>query len=355
MLAMIAMFFNGIYLFLGSHLQALRLKREYAISQFVHSLLGILLTYFFVITIDKSINGIYYAAIVVFPTVILYQMYALRNEFAWGFSKPIAWDLLRFSLPMAPAGIAIVAFSLSDRILLNILSTQSKLGIYSVAFKFAFGLQLVIAGYSMAIHPIVFQNYRNEKAKDQMRRLLFGYTVIGALAVFLLSIFSMETVLVFTQPAYYSAYRVMPLLYVITWINGFLMFAPGIQLSKKTVWISVVICSALLLNVILAYYLIPRYNIRGAAIGTLFSTILYVLGLFWVSMRFYPYHFARRPLAILVFLTVSFVVLSSVYFETIITKMNLASKFSIAFTLLATVAFYYVFQNLGKNQEEENL
>lgn len=353
--AMIAMFFNGIYLFLGSHLQALRYKKEFALSQFIHSFLGILLTYYFVIGIDKSINGVYYAAIVVFPVVILYQLYALRKEFGLAFSRTIATALLKFSMPMVPAGLALIAFSLSDRILLNIFSTQDKLGIYSVGFKFAFGLQLVIAGYSMAIHPIVFQNYRDEKTKEHLSSLLLGYTVVGALVVFLLSLFAMETVVVFTQPAYYGAYRIMPLLYAVTWLNGYVMFAPGMQVTKKTGWISLVVCTALIINIILAYFLIPTYGIRGAALGTLISTLLYVFGLFLVSMKFYPYQVARKSLLFLILSTVLFVLIITIFFQGIVIRMDLAAKFSVTFILLAMVVFFFVFQNLNRKQKDNEL
>ncbi len=352
--AMVAMFFNGLYLFLGSHLQALRFKKEFALSQFAHSFFGIILTYFMVISLDKGVNGVYYAAILVFPLVIAYQLFALRKEFGFGFSKPIAVAMLKFSLPMAPAGIALLAFTLSDRILLNIFSSQANLGIYSVAFKFAFGLQLIIAGYSMAIHPIVFQNYRDEKTKDHLSSLLLGYTVVGALAVFLLSLFAMETVVVFTQPAYFSAYKVMPLLYAITWINGFVMFAPGMQVSKKTIWLSVIICTALLVNVVFAYFLIPQLGIKGAALGTLIGTILYVIGLFIVSMRLYPYRFAKKSLATLISGTVAFVVVITVFFQGIVIRMDLAAKFSVTFILLAMVLFFFLFQNLNKREFEND-
>lgn len=355
MFAMIAMFFNGIYLFLGSHLQALRYKSKFALSQFLHSFVGIIATYFFVITLNKSINGIYYAAIVVLPVIILYQLIALRKDFALGFSRSIALELLRFSLPMVPAGIALIAFTLSDRILISIFSTQAKLGVYSVAFKFAFGLQLIISGYSMAIHPIIFQNYRAEKTKDYLSSLLLGYTITGALAVILLSLFAIETVVIFTQPSYYSAHRVMPLLYAITWINGFVMFAPGMQVSKKTGWISLVICSALVINFILSYYLIPLMNIKGAALGTLISTLIYVIGLFIVSMKLYPYQFAKKSLLTVISLTVLFVITISILFESIVLRMDLASKFSIAFCLLTAVLFYFVFKNIGKKQEENEI
>jgi len=353
--AMIAMFFNGIYLFLGSHLQALRYKKEFALSQFIHSFVGIILTYYFVIGIDKSINGVYYAAIVVFPIVIGYQIFALRKEFGFAFSRPIAKALLKFSLPMVPAGLALIAFSLSDRILLNFFSSQSQLGIYSVGFKFAFGLQLVIAGYSMAIHPIVFQNYRDEKTKEHLSSLLLGYTVVGALAVFLLSLFARETVVVFTQPAYYSGYQVMPLLYAVTWINGFVMFAPGMQVVKKTGWISLVVCAALIINIILAYFLIPAYGIRGAALGTLISTVLYVIGLFLVSMKHYPYQIAKKSLLSLIFLTILFVVTITIFFQGIVIRMDLAAKFSVTFILLAMVVFFFIFQNMDRKQKEEDL
>lgn len=351
-IAMFAMALNGLYLFLGSHLQALRLKKQYALSQFLHSFIGIFLTYFFVIALNKSINGVYYAAIVVFPLVIAYQIYALRNEFAWGFSKTIAVDLLKFSLPMLPAGLALVAFSLSDRIMLNIYSTPEKLGIYSVAFKFAYGFQLIIAGYSMAIHPLVFQKYKNDEIKKEMSQMLLGYTIIGALAVFALSLFSMETVVVFTQPDYYLANRVMPILYTITYFNGFIMFAPGIQLSKKTFWISIIICLALVVNIVLSHFLIPIWGIKGVAMATLFGTLLYVVGIFATSLRFYSYQIAHKSLLILVSLTVLFVMFSALYFDKLVANMNLASKFSISFTLFTAVVFYFIFQNLNKKENK---
>lgn len=348
--AMLAMCFNGIYLFLGSHLQALRLKREFALSQLLHSLIGIILTYYFVITLEKSINGVYYAAIVVFPIVILYQFIVLRKNYIFTFSRSIAGALLRFSMPMVPAGIALIAFSLSDRILLNIFANQAKLGIYSVAFKFAFGLQLIISGYSMAMHPIVFQNYKDEKTKEHLSSLLIGYTIVGALSVFLLSLFSLETVIVFTQPAYFSAYKVMPLLYAITWLNGFVMFAPGMQLKMKTIWISLILCLALLINVVLGYFLIPNMGMKGAALGTLISTMLYVFALFYVSMKMYSYAYSKKALTTLIVITVSFVLFTSLFFESIITRMSLSAKFSVAFILLSMTVFYFIFQNLAFKQ-----
>lgn len=349
--AMIAMAFNGVFLFLGTHLQALRLKKEFALSQFLHSFVGIILTYLFVITFDFSIIGVYYAAILVFSIVIMYQLFCLRKELIFRFSKSIAAELLKFSLPMVPAGLALIFFTLSDRILLSIFSTQAELGIYSVAFKFAFGLQLIISGYSMAIHPIVFQTHRDENTKEDLSSLLLGYTVVGALAVFLLSLFSIETVEIFTQKAYYGAFRVMPLLYATTWVGGFVMFASGMQVTKNTFLISAVICSALLVNIVLAYYLIPSMNIKGAALGTLLSTLLYVIGLFLVSMKLYPYHFARKSLVTLVSSTILFVITISVIFESIVIRMNVAAKFSVSFILLTMVIFFFIFRDLDKKPQ----
>ncbi len=347
-IAMIAMALNGKFLFLGSHLQALRYKRQFALSQFLHAFIGIFVTYFFVITLNKSINGVYYAAIVVFPIVIAYQLYALRHDFNLKFDVQIAKELLTFSLPMLPAGLALIAFALSDRIMINLFSTQEKLGIYSVAFKFAYGFQLIIAGYSMAMHPLVFRNYQDESTKKQLSKLLLGYTVIGALTVISLSIFAKETVIVFTHPDYHLANRVMPLLYAVTWINGFVMFAPGIQLSKKTIWKSIIICFALIVNIALSIWLMPNWGIKGVAMATLTGTIIYVIGLFAVSMRFYPYPFDRKSLLILVSLTILFVMLVTVYLDKLVGNMNLASKFSIVFTIIAFGVFYFIFQNLNR-------
>jgi hypothetical protein len=93
-------------------------------------------------------------------------------------------------------------------------------------------------------------------------------------------------------------------------------------------------------------------GIKGAALGTLFGTILYVIGLFVVSMKLYPYHFARKSLTALISITVAFVIVITVFFQSIVLRMNLAAKFSVTFILLAMVVFYFVFQNLNKKQLE---
>jgi hypothetical protein len=92
-------------------------------------------------------------------------------------------------------------------------------------------------------------------------------------------------------------------------------------------------------------------NIKGAALGTLLSTLLYVIGLFLVSMKLYPYPFARKSLVTLVSSTILFVITISVIFESIVIRMNVAAKFSVSFILLTMVIFFFIFRDLDKKPQ----
>jgi O-antigen/teichoic acid export membrane protein len=237
-LAMCTMFFNGIFFFLASHMQALRKKNAYALSLFLHAFLGISATYFFVIVLDKSVNGYFYATLVTTPTVILLQFKVLWSEFVFGFSKTILIQLLKFSAPLVPSTLALVLLSVIDRIILNDLTSTSTLGIYSIGVKFAFGLQLLVQGYATAINPLIFEGHKDERTPVQLSILFRGYIVLGSVVIAVLTLFAKETIYFFAHSPYHSAYLVLPMLYGTAWLHGLIMFAPGMQIKNKTLYIT---------------------------------------------------------------------------------------------------------------------
>lgn len=284
-LTMISIFLNGIFVFFGSHLQALRKKNEFTISNFIHAFMGMLATYTFVIVLDKSINGIFYATIVTVPLSIAYQFFVLRKEYRWLFSSVILKQLLSYSIPLVPGALALIILSITDRVMLNYLTSMSTLGIYSVALKFAFGLQIIVQGFGMAINPLTFEKHVLPETKDSISTLLSHYVKIGGIAVLIMGLFSKEIVQVFTQPPYYNAQFVMPLLFASVWVQGLSMFALGLQISKKTFLISIIACLSVLINATLNYYLIPIFDIKGAALSTLIAVMTNTLLVVYFSKK----------------------------------------------------------------------
>lgn len=302
-LAVVSIVLNGIFFFMSGHLQALRRKAEFAISSFLHALLGILATYLFVIILDKSINGVFYATIAIVPIVLLYQYSRLYKEYGLIVSKKLLRELLKYSSPLIPAAIAYVLLSLTDRIFINYYLDKEQLGIYSVGFKFSFAISLVISGFSMALGPLLYQRYREEKTARELSVLFNWFVVIGLFVVSSLSIFAEETVNIFTQRPYYAASDVLPMLYFSVWFAGFAMFSPGMNLQNKTKWIALIVLFAAGLNIYLNTLFIPVLGIKGAAFATMISSIINYSLLFLLSMKLFKFEISRTLLLICIFLT----------------------------------------------------
>ena len=310
-LAVISIVLNGVFFFMSGHLQALRRKTEFAIASFLHALLGILSTYFFVIILDKCVNGVFYATIAIVPIVILYQFICLRKEYGLIFHQSLMKKLLKYSLPLIPAAVAYVLLSLTDRIFISYYLSKAELGIYSVGFKFSFAVSIVISGFSMALGPILYQRYHKEQTSNELAILLNWFIVIGLFVVSSMSIFADETVYIFTQRPYYPASDVLPLLYFSVWFAGLAMFSPGMNLMKKTKWIACVVSIAALINVALNALLIPKIGIKGAALATLISSMINYSVLFYLSFKLFRY-----KINLTLLLLSGFITLLSVAFTT---------------------------------------
>lgn len=340
-LAMCTMLFNGVFFFLASHMQALRKKNNYALSLFLHAFMGICSTYFFVILLDKSVNGYFYATLLTTPMVIVYQFKVLKSEFVLGFSKTILIELLKFSGPLIPSTLALILLSVIDRIILNDLTSTSTLGIYSIGVKFSFGLQLLIQGYASAISPLIFQNQLDSETPKQLSVLFRGYVILGCFVILLLTLFAKETIYFFAQSPYHSAYLVLPMLYSTAWLHGLVMFAPGMQIKKRTLYITVIASSAVFLNIYLNYLLIPIFDMKGAALAGMIAAVVYVVLFHFVSFKLYPIPFKFLDWIVVLFLVSFILFFSTSRIESIFAQIPIVFKLGIGIIYLTLLGLYF--------------
>jgi O-antigen/teichoic acid export membrane protein len=343
-LCMAALFLNGVFSFFGSHLQALRKKNQFALANFFHSFLGITATYFFVVVLDKSINGIFYATIATVPISIVYQFVVLRKEYQWLFSTSILKQLLSYSMPLIPGALALIMLSITDRIMLNYLTTTSTLGIYSLALKFAFGLQVIIQGFGTAINPLTFEKHVLPETNRSISLLLSNYIKIGGLAVLTLSMFSKEIVEFFTQKPYFNAQYVLPMLFTSVWVQGVSMFALGLFITKRTLKISLITCFSVVINVALNYYLIPIFDMKGAALSTLLSALINIAFLVYYSRKSFPLHLNIKDVLIFASVLLLILIFSTSQIEDIFAFVTWTYKSALA--VLICFAMWMVFKKM---------
>jgi O-antigen/teichoic acid export membrane protein len=287
LLAIGAVSINGIFYFLGVYLRFLRKTKAYTLTSFGNAIFTILLTLYLVLKRDMGIDGIYLASLLVAPMMILIQLFFLREYLNSQFNNSHLKKLLKFSVPLVPAAVAYVVLNFIDRIFIKELLSFSEEGIYGIGSKFASIISIIILGFSAALGPILYQKHREEHVKKEMGRIFKIFFAIGTTGVLILSLFSTETLIIFTQEDYYSADLIMPVLYLSVLITGMGIFAHGLHLKEKTKIVPVIVISAAIINVILNYLLITKWALMGAAVATLIGIFLNNFLLFHQSQKYY--------------------------------------------------------------------
>ena len=205
---------------------------------------------------------------------------------------------VRFSrakfVAMARFGSSIVLWSLSsfvlvfsDRFFLNYFTDTATVGIYSLAYKFAF-LMSVLA-YTPFETIWTAERFEIAKQPDAVaiyaRVFLYMNVLLGAVGL-VICLFIRDVLFVMSDPAFLPAYKLVPLLVaaqiIFVWAAH---WNAGIYISGKTQVLAsgaiVLVITTLLINLLL----IPPFGAYGAAWATIAA---YVVRFFWI------YHFAQR-------------------------------------------------------------
>lgn len=342
-LALASILINGVFYLLGVYIRFLRKSKLFSILSVSHAVGNILLTLFFVLVLDYGVSGIFIASITFTPLVIGVQLYQLRHHLILYLGRKELRLLLAFSVPLIPAALAYAILGFTDRIFINEYLNAAELGIYGIGAKFTSVVGLIIAGFSMALNPILYQQHSDKHTQVELSKIFHLYIAFGLIGVLILSAFSMETLQIFTQVEYYGAARIMPLLYYSVFFTGIWMFSPGLNIKKKTKITARIVVISSLLNILLNYLFISQLLLIGTALATLISTALNNVLLFYWAQKYYPIQFSKtRVLVALTFAT------AAIYFSSYwLGHQEFSTAQLLLFKLLVIIGFTVIILSTG--------
>ena len=343
-LAILATLLGSLFHYIGAHLRFLRMVKQFSILSFLFAIINIGLTVYFVLIMRTGFQGIYYSAIITSPFFVVISIYLIRDYIKIKFQFDSLKKLLAYSSPLIPASLAYLAMNSLDRYYIKEMLDFEELGLYGVAFKFSTIITLVISGFTMATSPIIFGSYKDKKLKSELESSFNFFFLLGSLGLLGLSLFSEETLIIFTNESYYQAYTVMPILYASVLVTGLGMFSPGINIAKKTKISLLVVTICAIVNAILNYFLIGFFELNGAAIATLSSMALYYLVYFKVSKKYFPISLQLKRKAPLFLLMVSFII-TGCYLIDFGLFWNIVIK--VVFVLIYAIILYLYFIKPG--------
>jgi O-antigen/teichoic acid export membrane protein len=230
------------------------------------------------------------------------------------FSRSATRDLLRFGIPMIGMQFATFVMTFGDRYFLQAFGGEEVVGRYHLAYMFGFILAMV--GYMPFEQVWAPKRFEVVGRADRDAVFANGFlystcwlvTIAVGMALFIDDVFR-----VMTQPGFYSAASVVPIILAAYVLQGWAgIHDIGILVREQTGYLTV--ANWIAAAVALAAYavLIPSYLGLGAAIGTLCSFFTRWSLTYYYSQRLWPVRYRWRPVLRLASIAVGVVLVGMV-------------------------------------------
>jgi O-antigen/teichoic acid export membrane protein len=305
----LSMPFSAILSLLLSVTQGLkRVEYRAVIEQMVMPLLKIGGLLVVVYAIGRSTLGVAYVIVMTFivgtilATIGVWWLYPLRGQK----EQPIldTRAMLAFSWPLLLTALIDRAWLETHTLMLGALAASDQVGIYYVGLRTTILLTVFLTAFSTIFAPIMAELYARHE-QERLGSLLKTVTKWGfslCLPVFLLLFFFSQEVMLVFGPEFGMGAVVLRILALSQLFNvatgpvGWLLTMsghPGFNLLNALLILG--------LSLALAFLLIPRYGIIGAAVGSALSTFLVnLLRLIevYAILRIHPYNLSYlKPIA----------------------------------------------------------
>lgn len=300
---------NGIYLLVQNQFRWDFKSDKFALTSITFSLVSTFSGIYLAYVLDLGLLGFLFGLISGVLVSLLLSLYFLRESFELIFDFNILIKMLKFSVPLVPSGIAVFVMSYTDRLMISSLMRLEDLGIYSISFRLSSVVGLAMVGFQMAITPLIYAHYESQDTPKNLAKIFSYFLFCALLILFSISALSQVIIVFITTPEYHIAYETVSFLVFSIIISQMYIFAPGINIRKKTGYVLLATLSAAVCNFLLNFILIPFLGLIGAAIATLFSSIV-LLGVYlYFGQKLYPIPYRVFRIMLSISLVISSLVL----------------------------------------------
>jgi O-antigen/teichoic acid export membrane protein len=228
----------------------------------------------------------------------------LKKDIGFIFIADKLKESLTFGIFLMPHELASWTTNLIDRLFLSSYTTLTMVGVYSLGYQFATILSVITTAINFAWVPFFMSTFQEtgDQAKPVIAQLTRYYVIVLMFFALGITFFSKDVVLLITNPDYYPAISVIPIIVLAFVFDGlYYMVVTQLFMVKKTGYITISTVSAALLNIILNFLLIPHYGMMGAAVSTVISFGFSFCLVFYFSHTHFPipYDYSRIGATIL--------------------------------------------------------
>lgn len=252
-------------------------------------LMQLTLNIYFLAVLKLGVLGILYSTLIASMLVCIYLTVSTFLQTGIGFSFAKYKKMLRFGAPLIISDFCAFILTYGDRYFLNHYTDLSTVGIYSLAYKFGMMISILFAAPFVSIWGASMFDYAKKENSAEIYASIMNYFLIGALTISLaLSVYTKDMLRFMADSAYWSAYKVVPIIAASYVISGAMAITgAGILIGNKTKYRALSTLAATIVNITLNILIIPPWGAYGAAISTLLSYAVRMAVDYYYSQRLF--------------------------------------------------------------------
>ncbi|MBS1493845.1 MAG: oligosaccharide flippase family protein [Bacteroidetes bacterium] len=307
------LFFDAAVLIPFAYLRLRRRAKVFGTLKVLSITINVSLNILFLLVFRWGIEAIFLAnAIASGVTFIIFLPLIFKN-LTFRFNKQLYKEILKFSIPLIPAGIGANLVQVIDRPILRYLTNEQTVGIYQANYRMGILMMLFCSIYEFAWRPFFLQTAKEPNAKQIFSKIMTLF-IFAACVLFLFFSFYIENIVKIPLPfkgyllgkAYWSGLYIVPIV-----LAGYLFYGiyinlmAGIYIEKKTKYLPLITGIGAAMNIIVNFALIPKFGITGAAYATLFSYLAMMIGIYMITKKFYKVDYEFSKIYLIFFSTIA--------------------------------------------------
>lgn len=243
--------------------------------------------------VDASLKVFFIATIISEALVLALMAYKVLghvNVSRAHFSPALYRSMVWFGLPMLGYEMAGIFANVGDRYVIKLLLGAEELGKYAAAYNLSeYVSSVIVVSLATAILPMymrIWADKGREETEQFVSKSLQLY-VFAALPVgFGFSAVATDFISIMASPVFREGAVTIPYIIAGMIVEGaVVMLAAGLYVKKESRKLMVALATASLMNLLMNLALVPAMGIRGAAVATLLTYILFAVFVFYGSSR----------------------------------------------------------------------
>ena len=251
----------------------------------------------FLVWMDMGVLGVFLSTLIGNALVGIALSLWLFRRMSFAFNRPAAKALFRYGLPLMGMNIASFVATFGDRYFLQVYGNESVVGLYNLAYQFAFLLLMV--GFVPIDQIWGARRFRAVRESDSDRVLSRAFLFIHLLVLSTgvgIAILAGDVLRIMTTPLFFDAADVIPILLLAYLLQAWASVQDlGVLVTEKTEYLTLANVLAAVVALVGFALLIPPFLAWGAAVATLgafacryFLTYLFSQRLFRIRYEWAP-------------------------------------------------------------------